>query len=113
MEENQNLVIGFLVVVILILLFSKISIQYHGTGNPSNSSSFMPTPTQVKLPPIPIKKQSSNNDLDVNGVTAGQPTEEPANPLSGLNIDDEYMPEELRKQVQDLENRFYTHDCGN
>jgi len=96
MELTNMLVISFLVAIILLLLFSKITIQYNTperlipTITPINKNNSIPKPTEI---------------------IASQPTEFNPNPFENLRKD-EYMPEELKQQIKDLEDRFYYNDCG-
>lgn len=101
MDRTQSLVITFLIVIILLLLFSKITVQYH-----------TPQPQESQQPVVANQKE--NNTPKVNHpteITASQPTEFNPNPLANLE-EDEYMPEELKKQIRELEDRFYYDDCG-
>lgn len=90
------LVISFLVAIILLLLFSKITIQYN-------------TPERLMPTITPINKNNSNPKP--TEIIASQPTEFNPNPFENLRKD-EYMPEELKQQIKDLEDRFYYNDCG-
>lgn len=98
MESSQSLVIAFLVVIILLLLFSKITVQYH-----------TPQPTQAVT--NNISKKNNSKLPQPTEVVASQPTEFNPNPFSDLK-EDEYMPEELKQQIRELEDRFYYNDCG-
>lgn len=90
------LVISFLVAIILLLLFSKITIQYN---------------TPERLIPIITPINKNNSIPKPTEIIASQPTEFNPNPFENLRKD-EYMPEELKQQIKDLEDRFYYNDCG-
>jgi hypothetical protein len=103
MESSQSLVISFLVVIILLLLFSKITVQYHTQPTTQPTAQNSTKSNTVK---------SNNSKLpQPTKVVASQPTEFNPNPFSNLQ-EDEYMPEELRQQIRDMEDRFYYNDCG-
>jgi len=96
MELTNMLVISFLVAIILLLLFSKITIQYN---------------TPERLIPIITPINKNNSIPKPTEIIASQPTEFNPNPFENLRKD-EYMPEELKQQIKDLEDRFYYNDCG-
>jgi len=96
MELTNTLVISFLVAIILLLLFSKITIQYN---------------TPERLIPIITPINKNNSIPKPTEIIASQPTEFNPNPFENLRKD-EYMPEELKQQIKDLEDRFYYNDCG-
>jgi hypothetical protein len=98
MELTNTLVISFLVAIILLLLFSKITIQYN-------------TPEQSRPTQIVNQKQKNNSTPKPTEIIASQPTEFNPNPFENLKPD-EYMPEELKQQIKELEDRFYYNDCG-
>ena len=111
MEMNESLVIGFLVIVILILIFSKITVSTGSSnsieGDDYNGSDFSQKPTATR------KGSRSGSGLpnsEPTGIIAGQPTEVPENSLGGIEEDD-YMSDELKKQIKDMEDRFYYDNC--
>jgi hypothetical protein len=89
MELNEHIVISFLLVVIVILIFSKISIS---TGSSSDSTE--ESPTQGPTQPVKINIQQ-----DVKSSSAFDPQS------SDLLSDD------VKKQLNDLNNQFYTNIC--
>jgi hypothetical protein len=98
MELTNTLVISFLVAIILLLLFSKITVQYN-------------TPEETSLTQRIVSKQKNNSIPKPTEIISSQPTEFNPNPFENLRKD-EYMPDELKQQIKDLEDRFYYNDCG-
>jgi hypothetical protein len=90
MELNEHIVISFLLVVIVILIFSKISIS---TGLMSDSTSTEQSPSETPTQPAKINIQQSKMSSSF----------EPQN--SDLLSDD------FKKQLNDLNNQFYTNVC--
>jgi hypothetical protein len=87
MELNEHIIISFLLVVIVILIFSKISIST-GSIDSTEEADTTPTPTQ----PAKIMTQP--------------PPYSPFNPQSS-----ELLTEDVKKQLNDLNNQFYTNIC--
>jgi len=96
MELNTNILIGMLLVGVLILLFSKISVSV-GTD----------TPTQIKnnviYHPQTAQRKMSNGISSSRNITLAE--------AQGLPNKDDYMSNSLKKQLNDLENRFYYNNC--
>lgn len=88
MEINETLVITFLVVVILILIFSKITI---GTGNSDESKA------------IENKIKEMENKL----VAAKNSTSQKFDPRGS-----ELLSPEFKKQLDEIESKFYYNNCG-
>jgi hypothetical protein len=86
MEINETLVISFLVVVILILIFSKISI-----GNSDESTI------------IDEKLRQIENKLIVSRST---------NPPKFDPKSNELLSPEFKKQLDEIESKFYYNNCG-
>ena len=87
MELNEHIIISFLLVVIVILIFSKISIST-GSSDSTEEADTTPTPTQ------PVK------------IITQPPAYSPFNPQSS-----ELLTEDVKKQLSDLNNQFYTNIC--
>ncbi len=87
MELNEHIVISFLLVVIVILIFSKISIS---TGSISDSTQESSTPTPTQSVKINIQKG-------------------PKSPFDPQ--DSELLSSDVKKQLNDLNNQFYTNIC--
>jgi hypothetical protein len=91
MELNEHIVISFLLVVIVILIFSKISISTGkvsgDSSNSSDSSMETPKPTQK----IPIMQPTVST---------------PYNPMN-----DSLLTDDFKKQLRALDNQFYTNVC--
>jgi hypothetical protein len=87
MEINETLVITFLVVVILILIFSKITI---GTGDESSD--------------IENKLTQMENKLAVASKNVNSPKFDPKG--------SELLSPEFKKQLDEIENKFYYNNCS-
>lgn len=87
MELNEHIIISFLLVVIVILIFSKISIS---TGTNDSTEEDIPTqsPTQTAK------------------IITQPPAYSPFDPQSS-----ELLTEDVKKQLSDLNNQFYTNIC--
>jgi hypothetical protein len=86
MEFNESLVISFLVLVIIILIFSKITI-----GSENDESQYL----DKKLSQLEEK-------LKVTNI----PTQQ-----SQQTSDNSLLPDEFKKQLEEMENRFYYDNC--
>lgn len=87
MEINETLVITFLVVVILILIFSKITI---GTGDESSVIENKLTQMENKL--AVASKNVNPTKFDPKGS--------------------ELLSPEFKKQLDEIENKFYYNNCS-
>ena len=87
MEINETLVISFLVVVILILIFSKITV---GSSNDESSV-------------IENKLKEMENKL-----IASKPVNTPKFDAKGSEL----LSPEFKKQLDEIENKFYYNNCG-
>ncbi len=92
MELNEHIVISFLLVVIVILIFSKISIS---TGLSADSSEDTSMATEQPTQPAKINIQSQ---LDGPKI--------PYDPQRNDLLSDDF-----KKQLRDLNNQFYTNTC--
>ncbi len=91
MELNEHIVISFLLVVIVILIFSKISISTGLSGDSSDSSdSSIETPTPTKQQ-MPIMEPTITTPYDP--------------------MNDSLLSDDFKKQLRDLDNQFYTNVC--
>ena len=88
MELNEHIIISFLLVVIVILIFSKISIS---TGSSDSTEEDVPT----QAPTQPAKNITQ------------PPPYSPFNPQNS-----ELLSEDVKKQLNDLNNQFYTNICS-
>lgn len=96
MEINTNIIIGLLFVVILVLLFSKVSVSMEN-NNTSNDIS------KYNRPNI-IRQQNSNpSPVSSRNVTY--------NETLGLPAKDNYMSNGLKQQLNNMENKFYYNNC--
>lgn len=92
MELNEHIVISFLLVVIVILIFSKLSISTGSLGDSSDSSdSSEPIETAKPTQNIPIMQATINTPFD---------------PMSNSSLSDDF-----KKQLMALDNQFYTNVC--
>jgi hypothetical protein len=100
MEVNTNILIGLLFIAILILLFSKISVSVgsniNNTTNAVNNSVQRPYITS-RVTEHPQTISSARN------LTLAE--------AQGLPNKDNYMPNSLKQQLNNLENRFYYNNC--
>lgn len=87
MEIKESVVIGFLLVVIIILIFSHISVSFGASEDNTNlngTSDKTPTPTNKITTPAPTKFDPLKSDLISNDV---------------------------KKQLRDLDSMYYTSAC--
>ncbi len=89
MEIKESVVIGFLLIVIIILIFSNISVTLGSSDDTSSSngksgSGNTPGPTNKITTPAPTKFDPQNSDLLSNDV---------------------------KKQLKELDNMYYTNVC--
>jgi len=99
MELNETLIISFLIVVIVILIFSKISI-----GTDLDESEYIDAQLdklQEKLRPTQSPQEASLSQSNDQTNTNDQDFER----------DDGLMTDEFRKQLEEMENRFYYDNC--
>ncbi len=88
MEINETLVITFLVIVILILLFSKIT---GGTGN-SDESQAIENKIKEMESKLVAAKNSTPQKFDARGS--------------------ELLSPEFKKQLDEIESKFYYNNCS-
>lgn len=97
MELNQKIVIGFLVIVILILIFSKISVGF--SGDQTNL-------INDQLQQLQNKIENAGKLNPTNTTTSSMPSGfDPKN--SGL------LSNDFKKQLDEIENKFYYDNCRN
>ena len=99
MELNESIILGFLVIVILILIFSKISI-----GTTTDESALI----AKELKKIEDKLMTSKKP------TTSIPTNSVSNTTTSTGFDlnkSELLSPEFKKQYDDLQNRFYYDNC--
>ena len=92
MEFNETLVISFLVLVIIILIFSKITI-----GSDGDESKYLDN----KLSQIEEKLKDK--------IQGNKPTKQPGQKID--EVDNNLLSDEFKKQLQEMENRFYYDNC--
>jgi hypothetical protein len=92
MEFNETLVISFLVLVIIILIFSKITI-----GSDGDESKYLDN----KLSQIEEKLKDK--------IQGNKPTKQPGQKID--DADNNLLSDEFKKQLQEMENRFYYDNC--
>ncbi len=90
MELNETLIITFLVFVIIILIFSKISISL---GNSSNYDDTLNLQSQ---------QQSQKSQQYQNIISS---------PTYNNNNMNDLLSNDVKKQLDALENQFYFNDC--
>lgn len=96
MELNQKIVVGFLVIVILILIFSKISVGF--SGDQTNLINDQLQQLQNKIENV--------GKLNPTNITSSIPSGfDPKN--SGL------LSNDFKKQLDEIENKFYYDNCRN
>jgi hypothetical protein len=83
MEIKESIVIGFLLVVIVILIFSNISVSFGASEDGSNSNGKSPIPTN-KITPAPTKFDPSKSDL---------------------------LSNDIKKQLNELDSMYYSSTC--
>ena len=91
MQVNETIVVTFLVIVILILIFSKISI-----GTTTDESALI----DQKI------KAMENKLVSSNVMTATSNTNTPFDPKSS-NL----LSSEFKKQLDEIQNKFYYDNC--
>lgn len=96
MEINTNIIIGLLFIVILVLLFSNISVSLE-SDQINNTSEY-------ERPVI-----NNNYNHPVNNPSSGRSVT--FNETRGLPKKDNYMSNNLRKQLNSMENKFYYNNC--
>ncbi len=87
MEIKESVVIGFLLVVIIILIFSNISVSFGATEDNASSNGTAgktPSPTNKISTPAPTKFDPLKSDLISNDV---------------------------KKQLKELDTMYYTNVC--
>ena len=94
MELNQKIIIGFLVIVILILIFSKISVGF--SGDQTNIINDQLQQLQNK-----IENVGKLNTTNTSGPSGFDPKN------SGL------LSNDFKKQLDEIENKFYYDNCRN
>ena len=94
MELNQKIIIGFLVIVILILIFSKISVGF--SGDQTNLINDQLQQLQNKIENV--GKLNTTNTLGPSGFDLKN---------SGL------LSNDFKKQLDEIENKFYYDNCRN
>jgi len=101
MELNQKIIIGFLVIVILILIFSKISIGF--SGDQTNLINDQLQQLQNKIENA--GKLNPTNTTSGSSGSYGPSGFDPKN--SGL------LSNDFKKQLDEIENKFYYDNCRN
>ncbi len=99
MELNESIILGFLIIVILILIFSKISI-----GSTTDESALIAEE---------LKRIEERLIKPTNAVTS-IPTNSVSNTTTSTSFDlrnSELLSPEFKKQYDDLQNRFYYDNC--
>lgn len=87
MEIKESIVIGFLLVIIIILIFSNISVTLGSSDDTSSSnenSGNTPSPTNKIKSPEPTKFNPQNSDL---------------------------LSNDIKKQLKELDTMYYTNTC--
>jgi uncharacterized membrane protein YhiD involved in acid resistance len=100
MELNETIVIGFLVVVILILIFSKISVKLNSDNNDSDSSKSKNDYNDKRT------KRMNNNRNNANNDNNNTKSSDYDLKTSGL------LSNDFKKQLDEIENKFYTSSCS-
>lgn len=97
MQLNETIVIGFLVVVILVLIFSKISVKLNSDDSNTNKSNHKRT------------KRMNNSSNDNNSSrNDNNNTQSPDYNLKTSGL----LSNDFKKQLDEIENRFYTSSCS-
>ncbi len=99
MELNESIILGFLVIVILILIFSKISI-----GTTTDESALIAQELK-KIEDKLITSRTPTTSISTNSVSNS--TTSTAFDLSKSEL----LSPEFKKQYDDLQNRFYYDNC--
>lgn len=92
MELNESMIISFLVIVIIILIFSKINI-----GSDLDESSYL----DEKLDQLEKKLKSEQPTPKVQSNSGSD----------DLPMDESLLSDDFRKQLREMENRFYYDNC--
>jgi len=98
MEINTNIIIGGLFIVIMLLLFSKLTVSV-GSTNPYNTPPILNTPVSTAF---------VTRNEDGNVIKSGKPTFQE---VHGMPKPDKYMSNSLKSQIEELENKFYYNNC--
>ena len=99
MQLNETIVIGFLVVVILVLIFSKISVKLNSDNNDSNTRGY-----NLKRTKRMNNSRNDNNSREDDDNKIKSPDYNLK--TSGL------LSNDFKKQLDEIENRFYTSSCS-
>lgn len=98
MQLNETLVVAFLVVVILILIFSKITI-----GTTTDETALIKD--ELKKLEEKIVKPNVNTSINQDGTSSTTiPT-----PFNAQGSD--LLSPEFKKQLDEIQNRFYYDNC--
>ena len=97
MQLNETIVIGFLVVVILVLIFSKISVKLNSDDSNTNESNHKRTKR--------MNNSRNHNNSSRNDNNNTQSPDDYNLKTSGL------LSNDFKKQLDEIENRFYTSSC--
>ncbi len=87
MEIKESVIIGFLLVIIIILIFSNISVTFGSSEDDSSSSGksgSSPTNKPIPSQPKPTKFDPQNSDL---------------------------LSNDIKKQLKELDSMYYTNQC--
>lgn len=94
MELNESLIIGVLIVIIIILIFSKITVDYGETSQE--------TQLKQKLDALEMKiKKKVDEDKSQEKSNSG---------VNNLQSSD-MLSDDFKEQLEELENRFYYDNC--
>jgi hypothetical protein len=100
MELNQKIVIAFLVIVILILIFSKISVGFSG-----DQTNLINDQLQKLQNKIENAGKLNTTDTTTSSMSSMPSGFDPKN--SGL------LSNDFKKQLDEIENKFYYDNCRN
>jgi hypothetical protein len=98
MEINTNIIIGGLFLLVMLLLFSKLSVSV-GSTNPNN---------QLPILNTPMTGAFVTRNEEGNVIATGKPTFQE---VHGMPKPDGYMSNSLKSQIEELENKFYYNNC--
>jgi hypothetical protein len=98
MELNESLIITFLLIVIVILIFSNITVSL---GN---------TQTQVQYDNTPIDMKDTKNNMAVGNAYRNNPMPSPTSSSLKANRtmdNDDLLSNDVKKQLNSLHDQFY------
>lgn len=102
MEQKESIILGFLILVILVLIFSKITV-----GSTTDETALIAN----ELKKIEDKIASTNPTISSN-VASNSSSVSNTQTSSSFDLhNSELLSPEFKKQYDELQNRFYYDNC--